>query len=311
MGRYLIRRLLQGLLVLFGVTLVVFVVIHLVPGDPGRAILGPKASPAAVNRLNEELGLNQSLPAQYLEYLGNLLRGDLGHSITSHVSVGHLIGPRVLPSLALVAFALTISLLLAVPLAILSALRANRLPDHLIRSASVLMYAIPSFWLGLMLAVLFGLQLGIFPTSGFDDSFPSGLIQTLTLPAVTVAFITTPVILRILRSSMIDTLRSEFVTAARARGLREGRILLRYVLRDSLTASVTFIGIAMGTLLSFAVVVEQVFALPGLGSLLVTSVLARDYPTVQSLTLIFAVAVVLANLGADLTYRLLDPRVRL
>ena len=311
MGRYLARRLMQGLLVLLGVTLIVFLVIHWIPGDPGRAILGPKASPDAVARLDAELGLDQSLPAQYLEYLGDLAHGDFGKSITAHTSVWSLIGPRILRSLALIVYAICISLVLAVPLAILSALRANRLSDHVIRSVSVLLYAIPSFWIGLMLAVLFGLELHVFPTSGFDGTFPTGLFQTLTLPAITVALITTPVILRILRSSMIDTLRSEFVTAARARGLQEARILRRYVLRDSLTASVTFIGVAMGTLLSFAVVVEQVFAFPGLGSLLVTSVLARDYPTVQSLTLIFAIVVVLANLGADLTYRLLDPRVRL
>lgn len=311
MAQYVARRLLQGLLVLWGVTLVVFVVIHLVPGDPGRSVLGSRVSAAAVARLDHQLGLDRSLPDQYLHYVGGLVHGDLGQSITAHASVGSLVGPRLLPSLALVAYAIGISLMLALPLGLLTAMRANQPVDHVVRLTSVVLYAIPSFWFGLMLAVVFGLKLQIFPTSGYDGSFPVGLLQTLTLPAVTIALFVFPVLMRLLRTSTIETLESEFVGAARARGLGGPRVLVRHVLRNSLTSSVTFIGASIGTLLSIALVVEQVFAFPGLGSLLVSSVLSRDYPTVQGLTFVFALIVVLGNLAADLMYVVLDPRVRL
>ncbi len=311
MAGYVARRMLQGLLVLWGVTLIVFVVIHLVPGDPGRVVLGPRASAEAVARLDHQLGLDDSLPQQYVHYLGDLVTGDLGESITSHAPVSTLVGPRLGPSLALVAYAIAISFVLAVPLALLSAIRANRLTDHVIRLTTVVLYAVPSFWFGLMLALVFGLELGLFPTNGYDGSVPAGVFRTLTLPAIAIALFVFPVAMRLLRSSTIETLRSEFVESARARGLGRRRVLVRHVLRNSLTSSVTFVGASIGTLLSIAVVVEQVFALPGLGSLLVTSVTARDYPTVQGLTFIFALVVVLGNLAADLAYVFLDPRVRL
>lgn len=311
MARYVGRRALQGLLVLWGVTLVVFLVIHLIPGDPGRSVLGSRVSAEAVARLDHQLGIDRSLPVQYVDYLKDLVRGDFGSSITEHTSVGSLVAPRLLPSLALVGYAIGISLLLAIPLALLTATRVNLPTDHVVRTTTVVLYAIPSFWFGLMMAVVFGLELHLFPTSGFDGSFPGGLLQTLTLPATTVALFVFPVLMRLLRSSTIETLRSEFVDAARARGLGGARVLVRHVLRNSLTSSVTFIGASIGTLLSIALVVEQVFAIPGLGSLLVSSVLARDYPTVQGLTFIFALVVVLGNFAADVLYVVLDPRVRL
>jgi len=298
-------------LVLWGVTLVVFVVIHLVPGDPARSVLGPRVSPAAVERLNHQLGLDRSLPQQYVTFVGDLLHGDFGHSITEHTSVASLAGPRILPSLALLAYAIGLALLFAIPLGMLTAVRANLPTDHAVRLASVVLYAIPSFWFGLMLAVVFGLQLDLFPTSGYDGSFPTGLLQTLTLPAVTVALFVFPVLMRLLRASAIDNLQSEFVEAARARGLGGRRVLAGHVLRNSLTSSITFVAASVGTLLSVAVVVEQVFAVPGLGSLLVTAVTERDYPTVQGMTIIFAVIVVVANLMADVLHVVLDPRVRL
>lgn len=311
MVHYVARRLGQGILVLWGVTLVVFLIIHLVPGNPARQVLGPYAAPAAVRHLDHQLGLDKSLPEQYIAYMTGLLQGQLGESISAHTSVASLIGPRILPSVGLVVYAMLISLIVATPLAALSALTANRAPDHAVRIGAVIWYALPSFWFGLMLAVVFGLEFHVLPTSGFDASFPGGMLETLSLPAITTALITTPVIMRVMRSSMIETLQSEAVVAARARGLAGMRAFRRYVLRNSLTSTVTFTAIAVATLLSFSVVVEQVFAIPGLGTLLVTSVLARDYPTVQGLTIVFATAVVVANLVADLMYAVLDPRVRL
>jgi peptide/nickel transport system permease protein len=169
----------------------------------------------------------------------------------------------------------------------------------------------PPFWIGLLLALLFGLKWGIFPTSGYDDSGPLPLLRTLTLPAVTMALYTAPVLLRTLRSSVMTNLDADFVDATRARGLSERRIVLKHVLRNSLMSTITIVGVSVGTLLSFAIVVEQVFAIQGLGSLLVGSVLTRDYPTVEGLTLVFAAMVIVANLVADLLYVAADPRVRL
>jgi peptide/nickel transport system permease protein len=310
-GRYIAGRLAQGLLVLFGVTLVVFLLIHVVPGDPGRTVLGTKASPAAVASLDHRLGLDQGIVAQYLHYMGHLFQGSLGTSITAFASVTSMIGARIVPTLALVAYAMALAVAIAIPLALIAALRANRLPDHVVRLVAVVLYAIPAFWFGLMLAVLFGLKWHIFPTSGYDGSFPMGLLRTLTLPAVTIALFVAPVIVRVLRASVIETLGADFTQAAKARGLGQRRVLTRHVLRSSLTATVTLLGVSIGQLVGLIVVVEQVFAFPGLGSLLVSSVLARDYPTVQGVTLIFALMVVLANLAADLMYVVLDPRVRL
>lgn len=311
MGRYVAGRLLQGLIVLWGVTLIVFLLIHFVPGDPGRTVLGTKATPGAVQRLDHRLGLDRSIVAQYGSYMSGLVQGNLGQSITEFASVTSLIGTRLVPTLALVAYAMALALVIAIPLALIAALRANRLPDHLVRLVAVVLYAIPAFWFGLMLAVLFGLKWHVFPTSGYDGSFPGGLFRTLTLPAVTIALFVAPVIVRVLRTSLIESLASDFAQAARARGLGSRRVLARHVLRSSLTSTVTLLGVSIGQLVGLIVVVEQVFAFPGMGSLLVSSVLARDYPTVQGVTLIFAVMVIIANLVADLMYVVLDPRVRL
>lgn len=310
MARYLAGRLLQGLFVLWGVTIVVFVLIHLVPGDPGRLILGSRVSPQAVAHLDHKLGVDRSMPEQYVRYLGDLVRGNLGASITQHTAVSNLISPRMAPSLLLIGYSIVIALLVAVPLALLSAIRANLFADHVVRLTSVMLLSIPSFWLGLMLAVVLGLELGWFPTSGYNGGSPVELFKTLTLPALAIGLSVVPGIMRLLRSSIVESLQAEFVEAARARGLGGTRVLVRHVLRTSLTSTVTLIAASIGGLLSGTLVVEQVFAIPGLGSLLVDSVSGRDYPTVQALTFIFTVFVVIGNLVADLTYFVLDPRVR-
>lgn len=311
MTRYVARRVVQGLFVLLGVTVLVFLLIHLIPGDPGRLALGERASAAQVERLNDDLGLNDGIVQQYGTYVSGMIRGDLGRSISARAPVTDQIGPRILPTFALVVYAFAISVCVAVPLALLTALHADRATDHAVRLLSVILYAIPSFWFGLMLALVFGVKLGWLPTFGFDGAFPVGLLNTLTLPALTLSFLICPVMLRLLRTSTIETLGAEFVEAAQARGLGRRRVLYRHVLRNSLTSSVTFLGASVGGVLSIAIVVEQVFAIPGLGSLLVSSVLERDYTTVQGVVLLFAVAVVIANLVADVMQAALDPRIRL
>lgn len=307
---YVGQRLVRAVPVLVGITIVAFILIRLVPGDPAQVILGLHATPASVLQLRAQLGLDQPLPTQYLNFLGGVLRLDLGNSIALKQPIVPILAPRVLVTVGLLVYSVLIAVALAVPLAIVSALRRNRWPDHLIRLLSTVTFAMPAFWLGLILILIFALGLGWFPTSGIGSD-PIGDIRNLTLPALTIALYLAPILLRTLRSSLIDTLGAEFVEAARARGLSPRRVLLGHVMRNSLISMITVLGVNVGFLISGTVIVESVFALPGLGSLLVSSILARDFPVITALTLIFGVAVIVVNLVTDLSYAVLDPRVRL
>jgi peptide/nickel transport system permease protein len=310
MARLLLTRALDAVPVLIGVTLVAFALIHLVPGDPVRILLGAHATPANVAALRHALGLDRSLPAQYWRFLGGALTGSFGESIEYRTSVAGILGPRVAASALLIAYALLVALALALPLALLAALTRGRLPDRAIRLGMTVTFAMPSFWVGLILALLFSLELGWLPPAGYGTTFAQHL-EGLTLPAITIGLSLATLLTRVLRASAIDTLDAEFVQALRARGLGEARVLLKHVLRNSLTSTVTLLGLFFAILLSGAVVVENVFAIPGLGSLLVGAVSARDFPIVQALTLIFGVAVILAGLAADALHAAIDPRVRL
>lgn len=310
MGAYLLKRAVQAIPVLIGISLAAFILIHLVPGDPAKIILGAKATPKAVATLNEQLGLDRPLPAQYIDFITGSVHLDFGESITQKVSVGSIIGPRVLVTFWLMLYSVVIAIVVAVPLAVLSALRRNRPADHGIRLFTMLTFAMPSFLLGLLLILIFGLDLGWFPTSGYGEGV-GGHFRSLTLPALTVGLYLAPVLLRTLRVAMIETLGTEYIEAARARGLNERVVVLKHVLRNSLVSTVTVLGLNIGFLLSGLVIIENVFALPGLGSELVSSIVSRDYPTIQALTLVFGVAVIAINLLTDLAYAALDPRVRL
>lgn len=310
MGAYLLKRAVQAIPVLIGISLAAFILIHLVPGDPAKIILGAKATPKAVATLNEQLGLDRSLPAQYIDFITGSVHLDFGESITQKVSVGSIIGPRVLVTFWLMLYSVAVSIVVAVPLAVLSALRRNRPADHGIRLFTMLTFAMPSFLLGLLLILIFGLDLGWFPTSGYGEG-AGGHFRSLTLPAFTVGLYLAPILLRTLRVGIIETLGTEYIEAARARGLSQRRVVLKHVLRNSLVSTVTVLGLNIGFLLSGLVIIENVFALPGLGSELVSSIVSRDYPTIQALTLVFGVAVIAINLLTDLAYAALDPRVRL
>jgi len=309
-GAYLLKRAVQAIPVLIGISLAAFILIHLVPGDPAKIILGAKATPKAVATLNEQLGLDRSLPAQYIDFITGSVHLDFGESITQKVSVGSIIGPRVLVTFWLMLYSVAVSIVVAVPLAVLSALRRNRPADHGIRLFTMLTFAMPSFLLGLLLILIFGLDLGWFPTSGYGEG-AGGHFRSLTLPAFTVGLYLAPILLRTLRVGIIETLGTEYIEAARARGLSQRRVVLKHVLRNSLVSTVTVLGLNIGFLLSGLVIIENVFALPGLGSELVSSIVSRDYPTIQALTLVFGVAVIAINLLTDLAYAALDPRVRL
>jgi peptide/nickel transport system permease protein len=309
-SRYLAGRVLEMLPVLVLMSIAAFIVIHLVPGDPVRLNLGFKASPERVAAMRSELGLDQSLPEQYLEFVGGAATFDFGESIDTGEQVGSMITRRVGPSLFLIGYALLVTLAIAVPLAVLSAVRRRTWVDQAIRLTSTVTFVMPTFWLALLLVVIFSVQLELLPTSGYGETFLEH-IEGLTLPAIAIGLALSPVLLRLLRAAMIETLQSEFIEAARARGLAESRVVWRHALRNSLTSTVTLLGYFFAILLSASVVMETIFSLPGLGSLLVQAVEGRDFPVVQALTLLFGVSVLVVSLLTDLAYALIDPRVRL
>ncbi len=307
---YISRRFVQAIPVLIAVTLIAFSLIHLVPGDPARVMLGSRATEESVAILRDQLGLNEPLPIQYIQFLIDATHLEFGNSLFLRAPVEPILADRAVNSLNLLLYSILISLLIAVPLAMVSAVRQNRPTDHLVRLFTTITFAMPAFWTALILVLIFSLRLELFPTSGLGEGF-SNLALSLTLPAITIGFYLAPVLLRSLRSSLIETLSAEFIEAARARGLSKRRVLLKHVLRNSLIAMITVLGVNIGFLISGAVVIENVFAIPGLGSLMVTSIVARDYPVIIAVTLVFGVAVVFVNLLVDLSYAMLDPRIRL
>jgi peptide/nickel transport system permease protein len=308
-GRRLARRFLHLATVLVGVSLVAFILIHLVPGDPVRIALGPRASQQAVDGARHTLGLDHSLPRQYADFVRGVFTGDLGYSIQQHTDVGGLIGPRIWPSIFLLVYATVIALLVGVPLGVVSALRRDRPVDHAIRLLTMVTFAMPSFWLALVLVEIASLRLHWLPVSGYGGGF-SHKLRDLLLPALTIGLYLAPMLVRTLRGSVIDALASDYVEAARARGLSEFRVVGKHVLRNASIATVTVLAVNLGFLVSGTVVIEVVFDIPGLGSLLVNAVQTRDFPLVQSLTLVFGSLVVLINLMADVAYAVIDPRVR-
>ena len=305
---YLLSRLLQMIPVLIGVSLVSFLAVHLVPGDPVQIMMHGRATPEVLAEVHAELGLDQPLPVQYLRFIGNALMGDLGVSIVQKAAVSDIVGERLGPSLFLLAYSAVLALLIALPLAIVAALRAERPVDHGIRLAGMIGFAMPPFWVGLLLILFFGLTLRWFPISGYGDGFIEHLWH-LFLPSVTIALFLAPMLVQSLRSAMLDVMTAEYIEVARAKGLSRRRIVFKHVLRNALIPLITVLAVNIGWLLSGAVVVEYVFAFPGLGSLLVRAVGFRDYPVIQGLSLVFAVIVMAINLMADLSYMAIDRRV--
>jgi ABC-type dipeptide/oligopeptide/nickel transport system permease component len=307
---FLGRRLVHTIPVIVGITVASFVLIHLVPGDPIRIMLGGKATKEHIQEVNHELNLDRPLPVQYLTFVGGAAHGDLGESIILRRPVAQVVGERIGPSIFLLAYATLIGLVLALPLGIVSALRRNRALDHGIRLLTLVAFAMPSFWLGLILIRKLSLDLGLFPVSGYGTGF-FGHIRSLTLPSLTIGLFLTSMLVRSLRSSLIDVLGQEYIEAARARGLSELRVVIKHGLRNALIATLTVLAVNLGWLIGGAVIVEKVFDIPGLGQLLVDSIYTRDFPVLQGLTLVFGLIVIAINLLSDLGYAVIDPRVRL
>jgi peptide/nickel transport system permease protein len=307
---FFVRRVIHSIPVLLAVVVLSFLIIHLAPGDPVKLMLGVNATPQAVATMKHQLGLDRPLAEQLGSYLANVLHGDFGYSIIKQASVSSIVSSRILPSVFLIIYSVVLALALTIPLAVLSALRRNRLFDQVVRLVGMGVFAMPSFWLGIMLALLLGLELHLLPVSGYQSD-PVGVLHTLLLPALTVALFLAPMLIRTLRASLVEALSMEYVEAARARGLSDARIVGKHAMRNSLIPLVTVLSINIGFLISSTVIIENVFQVPGLGSLLVQSVLNRDYPVVQALVFVFGAMVIITNLLADLTYRVIDPRIRL
>ena len=305
---YILGRLVQMVPVVLGVVLIAFLTIQLVPGDPVRIMLHGRATEDVIAAAHARLGLDQPVPVQFARFVWNALQGDLGTSIIQQAPVTAIILERLGASLFLLTYSALIAVLLAVPLAILSAARHGRPIDHAIRIGGMIGFAMPPFWMGLLLMLLFGLTLGLFPISGYGRGF-LGHVVHLTLPSVTIAVFLAPILIQSLRGSMLEVMTADYVEVARAKGLSERRILIKHVLRNALIPAITVLAVNIGWLLSGAVIVEYVFSIPGLGSLLVRAVGFRDYPVIQGLALVFAMLVVIVNLLADLAYMLVDRRV--
>ena len=302
------RRLWQLLPVLFGITLVVFFMIHLIPGDPASTLLGNRSTPQAVAALRTQFGLDQPLYQQYLGFLGRVVRGDLGSSFVYKSPVRGLVEGRISATLWLLGAGALFSLLLSVPLAVLAASRKGAARDQAVRVVPLIGLGMPTVWVGLMLQLFFALRLGWFPVSGFGATL-SEHVQSIVLPALTVAVALAPILVRSLRTSLLDVLDSDYVLTARAKGISRSRLLVRHALRNAAVSSVTVLGVNIAYLVGATVIVERVFALPGLGTLMLESIYSRDFPVVQGVVIVIAVLVVIVNLATDLAHASLDPRV--
>ena len=312
MGRLILRRLLATGPVLLLVTAGVFFLIHLTPGDPVDVMMAESVDPTVKANLRRELGLDQPIHVQYAAWMGRLLRGDLGRSIRNQEPVVENVSRRVRPSLQLAGLAMAISLVVATPVGVLSAARRNSTVDRLGTSFALFGICMPNFLLALVLIFLFGVKLRWLPISGYTDPLedPVQGLRSLVLPAVTLGLALAAVVTRTLRSSMLEALSEDYVRTARAKGLSEAKVIRGHVLKNALIPVVTVLGLQLGTLIGGAVITEYVFALPGVGRLVVDAVFARDYPLVQGVVLLIALGFILSNLVVDVLYGWIDPRIR-
>jgi ABC-type dipeptide/oligopeptide/nickel transport system permease component len=303
MFAFLTGRLLQAIPVLFGVSLAVFAMVHLIPGDPAALIAGPDAAQADVENVRQSLGLDQPLPVQYVTFVGKALTGDFGKSFRTGRPVLEEIMPRYLNTMALGAIALAIAVLFGMASGIVSAVRRHTIFDNAALLLSLAGVSMPTFFLGLLLMLVFSVWLGWLPLSG-KDTFAHYVLPAITLSTASIAIIS-----RVMHASLIEVLGEDYVRTARAKGQREALVIWRHAVRNALVPVVTVAGLQLGYLLGGAVVTETVFAWPGLGRLLVQSILARDFPVVQAAVLLLATTFVAINLVTDLIYGLLDPRI--
>ena len=312
MLKFLARRLLSTVPVLLIVSVLVFLVLRLTPGDPAAVLAGDAASTEQIAQIRQNLGLDKSVPEQFFIWFSRMLGGDLGESYYYKAEVTTLIGQRLEPTLSLALITITIAVLVAVPLGVLAAWRFGSWLDRALMSFSVLGFSIPVFVLAYLLIWLFSLRLGWFPVQGYRPLAEGvgGWLYQLILPSLTLSVIYIALIARVTRASVLETLGEDYIRTARAKGLPETRVLMRHALANAAVPIITVIGIGIALLIGGVVVTESVYAIPGLGRLTVDAVLARDFPTIQGVILFFSVVYVLINLVIDLSYVFFDPRIR-
>lgn len=306
--RYIYSKLLSVVPVIFGVTLVSFFLIHFIPGDPVRIMLHGRATDEVVRQIYQELGWDKPLITQYFEFLLNAIQGDLGKSYIQKVPVSELIFERLGPSTFLLIYSAVLSLIISFPLSYISSIKVNSYSDHLIRSIGLIGFAMPPFWIGILLILIFGLFLNLFPVSGYGEGF-FGHIYHLFLPSLTIALFLSPMLTQTLRASILDNLSSDYVEVAKSKGLSNRSIIFSHVLKNSLIPVITILAVNISWLISGAVIIEYVFSIPGLGTLLIRAISYRDYTVIQGLCIVFSIMVVLVNFLADLCYMFINPRV--
>jgi peptide/nickel transport system permease protein len=313
MTGFITRRLLQSIVVVLLVTMIVFILLHLLPGGPARAQLGTRATPVAIANFNHEMGYDRPVPIQYWNWLTQLVTGNLGFSTKLNQSVVSLIGERLPKTLVLTVLSTLFALVVAIPLGLIQAVKRNRAADYAITAGAFIFYATPPFFLGVVLIVVFAVYLPILPAEapqssslGIILSQPAGLI----LPVLTLALVTIAQFSRYMRSSVIENLAEDYVRTARAKGAGERSVLIRHVLRNSLIPVATLLGLSLPAIFSGALITEAVFNFPGMGQLFWTAAQTQDYPIMLGITVLVGVATVIGSLLADLAYAVLDPRVR-
>ena len=310
---YIIRRVGQAIIVLAGVTLIVFILQHLLPGSIARAIIGPRATALQIAAFNRQYGLDRPLPLQFASFFGQLLRGNLGYSFKQNMSVDAIVLHDLPNDMLLVGVSLVLALLIAIPVGILQAVRRNQLADYAATGISFVLYSMPSYLLGLLLIALFAVRLRLLPAEAPQQPTITGVLSDpagLVLPIATLTLVTCALFSRYMRSSAIDSLAQDYIRTARAKGLRQTAILSRHLLRNSLIPVVTLVGISLPGILTFGLIVEQLFNFPGIGLAYFNAAVNGDYPVVFGVTVLVALATVLGNLFADIAYAVLDPRVR-
>lgn len=304
MSRYLTRRLLHACLTLLGVSVLVFVILRVIPGDPARMLLPEGAPQSAVDELDRQLGLHKPLLEQYLIFLRSVARGDFGQSFQYKAPAARVVWERIPATADLTGAAILLIVCVGVPIGIVAAARRRSAYDYAGMTFAVLGQSLPNFWLGIMLILLFGVTIHVLPTSGFEGW------QYLVLPSVTLAAYPTAFVARLTRSGMLEVLNQDFVRTARSKGLAGPTVVVRHALRNAVIPVLTILGLQIGVLLSGAVITESVFAWPGIGKLIVDAIFSRDFPVVQTVLILSAATFVLVNLAVDLLYSVLDPRIR-
>ena len=313
MTGYILRRIGQAVIVLLGVTILVFILQHLLPGSIARAIIGPRASAAQIAAFNREYGLDRPLPVQYFSFLGQVIHGNLGYSFKQNMSVDAIVLHGLPNDIILVGTSLVLALLIAIPLGIAQAVRRNKLTDYTATGVSFLLYSMPAYLLGLLLISVFAVNLRLLPAEAPQEPTITGVLSDpagLVLPIATLTLVTCALFSRYMRSSAIESLAQDYIRTARAKGLGQFAILSRHLLRNSLIPVVTLVGISLPGILTFGLIVEELFNFPGIGLAYFNAAVNGDYPVVFGVTVLVALATVAGNLFADVAYAILDPRVR-